>query len=84
MVYEFNRAPMSESTFHSDRQGVRDLMTQGGKDSSDPPQSWRIKILKNYKDMKGGVYRHHILIVYLNDYLIATMYDSQQNKKGDR
>ena len=65
MVYEFNRAPMSESTFHSDRQGVRDLMTQGGKGSSDPPQSWRIKMLKNYKDLKGGVYRHHILIVHI-------------------
>ena len=75
---------MSESTFHSDRQGVRDLVTQEGKDSSDPPQNWRIKMLKNYKDLKGGVYRHHILIVHLNDHLLTTMYDSQQNKKGDR
>ena len=42
MVYEFNRAPMSGSTFHSDRQRF--------KGSSDPPQNRRTRMLKNYKN----------------------------------
>ncbi len=43
MVYEFNRAGKGSWLA---------CLGHGFKGSSDPPQSWRIKILKNYKELK--------------------------------